>query len=465
MEKEKITILYVDDEQNNLISFKSNFRRLYDVHTAGSAEEALNVLRNNEIHVLLTDQKMPGISGIQFLESVIKEHPFPVRMIITGYGDMDSVIQAINKGEIYRYILKPFVINELKLVIESAYDLYLFRKTSEEKATRYKHLFDSSNAAVFIIDRHGSFVEMNAYGLNLFKIKVEDIRHYELFSFFIDPDQYKKLYGNLIISEAVIDMPLKLKTISNEIIEVLFSASKIIINGNQYAFQGMMRDITRQKEIENLVIRTIIETQEIERTRFSKNLHDSVGSMLAAIKLQLYVLANENNSLKNNPQLPAIVEGLNSTIVEIRNICFNMTPVTLELLGLAPAIEDLTSQYETSALVKFDYSVADHFPKLHAQLELAIFRIIQEFINNSITHGKANKIAICLAAINNNIKLVLKDNGSGFDVKSYRAGLGIKNIKSRVSSFNGELKIHSEPNDGTEFEITWPIIRPEHISQ
>ncbi|MCW3078338.1 MAG: atoC [Bacteroidetes bacterium] len=464
MEIEKITILYVDDEQNNLISFKSNFRKLYDVHTAGTVEEAMNILRKNEIHVILTDQKMPGTTGVQFLESIIKEHPFPVRMIITGYADMDSVIQSINKGEVYRYILKPFDINELKLIIDSAYDLYLFRKTSDEKVTRYKHLFDSSSACVFIIDQHGSFMEMNTYGLNLFKIKQEDIRHYELLSFFIDPEQYKKLYGNLIISEAVIDLPLKLKTLNKEIIEVLFSASKMSMKGNQFVFQGMMRDITRQKEIENLMIRTIIETQEVERSRFSKNLHDGVGSMLAAIKLQLYVLTNEDHTLKNNPQLPAIVEGLNSTIVEIRNICFNITPITLELMGLPSAIEDLTSQYESSSLIKFDYSVPDHFPKLHTQLELAIFRVIQEFINNSMTHGKANKIKIGLAGESNKIKLVLKDNGLGFDINSYRAGLGIKNIKSRVRSFNGELIIRSELMVGTEFELTWPVIVPEQMS-
>lgn len=459
MEKEKISVLYVDDEPNNLVSFKANFRKIYKIYTAGSAEEGKKILSSADIHVIITDQRMPEISGVQFLESIIKAHPFPVRIILTGYADIETVIEAINKGQVYRYIMKPFDIEELKLVIENAYDLYLFRKTSKEAVSKYKDLFQNSNDTIFIIDQQGTFKEMNSCGQNLFKIKDDDITHHDLMSLFINPAEYKKLYGNLVVNESVIDVPIRLKSANNEIIEVLFSASRIINNGQLVGFHGMMRDITVQKQLENLVIRTIIETQEAERTRFGKNLHDGVGSMLAAIKLMLHGLVNSEAGLKDNEKITKIFDALNSTIVEMRNICFNIMPPSLQLLGLEAAISDLCAQHENSTAVKFEFIAPEKLPKMDPHLELAIFRIIQEFVNNSLTHASATKIIISVIPDKNKLLLDLKDDGKGFNIKAHRLGLGIKNTKSRVQSYNGEIKINSVLTVGTEYRITLPIIK------
>ncbi|MCE3226550.1 MAG: atoC [Bacteroidetes bacterium] len=464
MDRNRINVLYIDDEPNNLISFRANFRTMYNVYTAQSGEEGKKVLDNIDINVVITDQRMPNITGVQFLESIIKDYPYPVRIILTGYSDIETVIEAINKGQVYRYILKPFDAQELKLIIENAYDLYLFRKNSKEALNKYHHLFENSNDTIFILDVHGRFKEMNSSGSNLFKIRKEDVPETDLISLFINRDEYKKLYGSLVVSESVIDRPVKLKNMNKEVLECLFSASKIVENGIVTGYHGMIRDITKQKEIENLVIRTIIETQETERTRFGKNLHDGVGSMLASIKVMLHKLTIKDEQLKENPQLKNIFNALTSTIVEMRNVCFNIMPPSLQYLGLTSSIVDLCMQYEASMSVKFDVNIPNDFPRLNAHLELAIFRIAQEFINNSLRHGKATNIKLDFSNHKDKIHIVLRDNGKGFNVNSYPLGLGIKNIKSRIQSYNGEIKINSTPTVGTEFEITLPKLNPIEVT-
>jgi len=132
MEPQKITVLYVDDEVHNLVSFKANFRSFYNIHTAESAADAKKILEKEKIHIIITDQRMPGITGVEFLESIIKEYPEPIRMLLTGYSDMESIIEAINKGQIYRYITKPFVADELKMNIDNAYEIYALREENKQ---------------------------------------------------------------------------------------------------------------------------------------------------------------------------------------------------------------------------------------------------------------------------------------------------------------------------------------------
>ena len=105
---DKITILYVDDELNNLVSFKAVFRIKYNIYTAISGEEAISILKNKAVHIIITDQRMPNMTGVEFLESIIEEHPDPIRILLTGYADMNAVIDAINKGKIFHYLTKPW---------------------------------------------------------------------------------------------------------------------------------------------------------------------------------------------------------------------------------------------------------------------------------------------------------------------------------------------------------------------
>jgi len=125
MPDNKITILYVDDEENNLFSFKATFRIKYNVITALSGDEALRILYNNRIHIIITDQRMPEMTGVEFLERVLEKYPDPMRILLTGYADMGAVVDAVNKGKIFHYLAKPWNEEELNITIKRAYDKYV----------------------------------------------------------------------------------------------------------------------------------------------------------------------------------------------------------------------------------------------------------------------------------------------------------------------------------------------------
>ncbi|HEY1030780.1 MAG TPA: response regulator [Flavipsychrobacter sp.] len=129
---DKINILYVDDEQNNLVSFKATFRMKYNVFTAISGEEAIKILDNNPIDIIITDQRMPNMTGVEFLESILEKHMEPMRILLTGYADLNAVIDAVNKGKIFHYLTKPWNEEELDLTIQRAYDVYKLRKDEKE---------------------------------------------------------------------------------------------------------------------------------------------------------------------------------------------------------------------------------------------------------------------------------------------------------------------------------------------
>ncbi len=128
----KITILYVDDEENNLLSFKATFRIKHHVLTALSGDEALKILANNHIDIIITDQRMPEMTGVEFLEKVLENYPEPMRILLTGYADMNAVVEAVNKGKIFHYVTKPWNEEELELTINRAYAKYLERAQLKE---------------------------------------------------------------------------------------------------------------------------------------------------------------------------------------------------------------------------------------------------------------------------------------------------------------------------------------------
>jgi len=132
MEDNKAHILYVDDERQNLVSFKASFRHHYQVSIAQGGNEALQILDEAEgISLIISDQRMPQMSGVEFLEQVQAKHPEAVRMIMTGYSDIEAVIQAINKGKIYYYITKPWNLDELKMIIDKALDSFRLQQENQ----------------------------------------------------------------------------------------------------------------------------------------------------------------------------------------------------------------------------------------------------------------------------------------------------------------------------------------------
>jgi two-component system, sensor histidine kinase and response regulator len=137
-------IVYLDDEEHNLISFNATFRKDFRVFVTLSPQEAAEHIRQNDIHIVVADQKMPEVSGVEFLEMIRHEFPDTIRILLTGYADIEAVIDAINRGQVFRYVQKPWNEGELKMLFDNAYELYKanreLRLRNEELARAYKEL-------------------------------------------------------------------------------------------------------------------------------------------------------------------------------------------------------------------------------------------------------------------------------------------------------------------------------------
>ncbi len=124
MDRKQFAILYVDDEQHNLVAFKATFRKEYTVYTALSGKEGIEILQQHEVHLIITDQRMPEMTGVQFLEKILPQYPDSIRMILTGFSDITAIIGAINNGRVFRYITKPWDETELRMTLENARQLF-----------------------------------------------------------------------------------------------------------------------------------------------------------------------------------------------------------------------------------------------------------------------------------------------------------------------------------------------------
>jgi DNA-binding NtrC family response regulator len=144
-------VLYVDDEIHNLNSFKAAFRRDFNIYVAQSAREGRRVLDQNEIAVIVTDQRMPGMTGIEFLESIIPVYPDTIRILLTGFSDVNAVMDAINRGQVYKYLVKPWADEELKMYIQNAMEIYHLRRENRDLS----HKLEQANKQLEILTKGG----------------------------------------------------------------------------------------------------------------------------------------------------------------------------------------------------------------------------------------------------------------------------------------------------------------------
>ncbi|MEQ9467234.1 MAG: response regulator [Ekhidna sp.] len=139
--KKKFSLLYVDDEATNLRVFKANFRKFFNVYTSTNPIEAIDILNQEDIQVIVTDQRMPEMTGTQFLEKILPDHPDVIKIILTGFTDIEAIKDGINRCGIFKYITKPWNFDEMKGVLERAVDTYQQAAESEE---HMKELEDSN---------------------------------------------------------------------------------------------------------------------------------------------------------------------------------------------------------------------------------------------------------------------------------------------------------------------------------
>jgi two-component system sensor histidine kinase NreB len=236
-------------------------------------------------------------------------------------------------------------------------------------------------------------------------------------------------------------------------------------NANLNIAQIYFRDITKRKVLEDRLKKLghyLQEQIEEERNRIASELHDSIGQGLLLIKLRLQKLEQHLSKVSSENEISQLDNVLQSTIQELKTIIYNLRPKILDELGLGPAVTSLVHLITEQSGIKGSLNIHNLNNRLDKKVELFTFRLAQETLNNILKHSQAGEFNVILQENPNNLRLIVSDNGKGFDLKSLVSenefnGFGLLNMKERVESFGGELKIDSTPGEGTVVLATIPI--------
>ncbi|MBO4602675.1 MAG: sensor histidine kinase [Salinivirgaceae bacterium] len=232
------------------------------------------------------------------------------------------------------------------------------------------------------------------------------------------------------------------------VIAFVFTAGVFLIGEMFYSLSRAERE---RKRAERRMTRAIIQTEERERRRFAKDLHDGLGPLLSTARMSISALSQ----LKSDEHSKAVLDNANTVINEavesIKEISNNLSPHVLTNFGLASAIRNFAQRVgqTKSITINFDTKLTDA-DRFDSNLEVVLYRATCELINNTIKHAEATKIDISLEKIQRTIVIKYDDNGKGFDQETRPSedGMGLSNISSRLNSVNGVFVINSAPGDG-----------------
>ena len=255
----------------------------------------------------------------------------------------------------------------------------------------------------------------------------------------------QELFANEDQIIKIILIAIGLLTVMSSAIVVFFYFSRKKITKTELEKANL--EISHQKEI----IQSTLITQEEERSRIAQNLHDAISSKLNVVSLNANILVEEGISSEEANQIGSSILKVSNTVLESsRKIAHDLLPATLAKFGLQPALEELCEDLEETKKFNgsFDFKYEEGF--LPSEMELQLFRIVQELISNTIKHADASDIAIYLKTSKNILSFVYSDNGKGMDLESVKRakGLGMSGIDNRVVILQGTLDIQSSPGNG-----------------
>jgi signal transduction histidine kinase len=223
-------------------------------------------------------------------------------------------------------------------------------------------------------------------------------------------------------------------------------------------FEVINRLQTLRKENEARLLSAIISTEEKERKNFSKELHDGLGPLLSSAKMILSAIDRTHEKEQNNELLNKVETMVDSAIVTTKEISNNLTPHLLERYGLKKAVDTFVRNTIARNSIQIDVSSNIGEKRYQHNVEVTLYRICCELINNSLKYASATKITILLSSYSNTVELNYDDNGKGFvPGKQDSNGMGLTNIKSRVKSLNGSITMESAPGNGFYVNIKLPV--------
>lgn len=233
------------------------------------------------------------------------------------------------------------------------------------------------------------------------------------------------------------------------------NANQIIAMQNEELNRRKISELENQRKIET--ISSMLQGQEVERERIARDLHDSLGGLLSTVKLHFDAIQAKNPDITHQKEYNKAYNLLDAACNEVRTISNNMQPGALLKMGIVPAIRDLVNRIESEDTPHIEFIHYGALQALPVGVILHIYRIVQELLYNCLKHSHAREILIQLIRNEEDLEIMVEDDGKGYDPGDVRKGMGTENVAARVNFLKGEISIHSEKGVGTTTTITIPF--------
>lgn len=371
---------------------------------------------------------------------------------------INNLLREYSKGNFDKNLKASARMDEIDACITSINMLDEELKDATISRNYFNNIFNSVTDMVFVINKTGVIKDINIAVTEQLLYQRQEIVEHFLDDFFDGQEQslFKIIIKYLRNKGDISTKISNFKAVDGHSVPVRFNASWL--SNDQKEIVLLAQDITTQVHAETVRLRAIIDAEENERQRLARDLHDGLGQQLSAIKFFVSACTESAENEDQKLKLKKCNEELIDILADMRSICFNLIPKTLKEFGLVKAIKELCNQIARNNKIDFSFKCDELGANIPVALSIDIFRIIQEFINNAQRHGKANKIKIRLSHSNHEFVGKLKDNGVGFYVdEKIVQGIGLHNVRSRVKSHKGEIKISSTLGKGTAYYFSIPL--------
>ncbi|RPJ72085.1 MAG: PAS domain S-box protein, partial [Alphaproteobacteria bacterium] len=433
----------------------------FQITIVSTIRDAKKMLKRGVFHSVISDFILTDGNCVE----IIPDLSGTPMIIMTDEGNEDAIMMALKSGAT-EYLIKdsnnkywkylPLTINKAlehknqevelqkyrtqleNIVEERTIELIDMYSKLQESETNFRNVFNSTSESIIIVDYNYNFLEVNDAVLKQFGVTKEFLMSHDLLNYVL-PEYKKDLIDRMEMVRHGIpsgNMEIEFMTpLHGKIMPYELNSVSIIFN-QKNALLAIMHDITERKGHARKLFETIIQTEEEERKRIARDLHDEIGPLISALKIFTTSFIESHSMDKKNKlagQMGSIVRDVIDSIKVISN---DMSPHVLANFGLSAAILNFIELFSRSIHIKFSSNIEDiRFP---TTVESLIYRIIKELIHNTVKHARASEISIHIDFGGNLLSCRYADNGIGFNwesqVEAPAKGMGIHNIITRIRS-------------------------------
>jgi two-component system sensor histidine kinase UhpB len=476
----KIKILHLEDLRSDAELVERELKKgniQYEKIVVDNKTDYINALKKFSPDIIISDHSLPSFNSVEALK-IVKEAGLNIPFILVTATMSEEYVVDMMKQGISDYVLKDRL-KRLPTAVNNA----LEKNLAERERQKFLEQVIASEAFMKEAQRLANLGSFEAdFKNNIVKWSDElyKILGYEV-------GEVEASFDNLLKRVHPEDVPLLKESTEHTIknLDFIHRQYRLKMKDNSIRYidselfverdkaknaigvKGFNQDITvrilLEKKLTEEKIKSqqeitdaVITAQEKERAFLGEELHDNINQILATSKLYMEV-ALADNSLRKDLMTDSRIFLMNA-MEEIRKLSKSLLPPSLGGTTLSEALNELIENIRQLNKIQFikEWEIIDE-SLVDEKLSLAIFRIVQEQLNNIFKHAKAKTVTICLKQSFENLQLKIKDDGIGFDIAEKRNGIGLKNIVSRTDLFNGKMSIDSQPGKGCLLEVNFKI--------